>query len=209
MIGLKPLQGQVRLLVDDLRRQVGEDSGLRAGLHLEFAGAERAQRVAGGFDAWLDGVLDQAAVAWVLGCVFVRFCEDNDLVEPVWIGGPQERSSVRVAVEARQAYVIANPLHNDRHWLREAFTYLGGLRATGQIFDSHNPVWRFDISGQAAEDLCDFFRRGDGYVSLHDPELDTRFLGDLYEEFVAVRAAGVRVAADAGVRGGVHPGPGL
>jgi hypothetical protein len=138
--------------------------------------------VAGGFDAWLDGVLDQAAVAWVLGCVFVRFCEDNELVVPVWIGGPEERASVRMAVDGRQAYVIANPLRNDRHWLREAFTYLRGLRATGQVFDSHSPVWRFDISGQAAEDLCDFFRRGEGYVSLHDPQLDTRFLGDLYEE---------------------------
>jgi hypothetical protein len=83
----------------------------------------------------------------------------------------------------------ANPLRNDRHWLREAFTYLGGLRATGQVFDSHSPVWRFDISGQAAEDLSDFFRRGEGYVSLHDPQLDTRFLGDYYEGLSAYAPA--------------------
>jgi hypothetical protein len=185
MLEVNSLQGQVRALVEDLRVRVASDDELRGDLRREYDLAGQAQRVGGGFDAWLEGVLDQAAVAWVLGSVFVRFCEDNRLVQPRWIGGPEDWASVSQAVQARQAYVIANPLHNDRHWLREAFSYLAGLRATGKLFDGHSPVWRFDISGQAAEALSDFFRRGDGFVSLHREDLDTRFLGDLYQDLSA------------------------
>jgi hypothetical protein len=196
VIGLKALQGQVRYLVDDLRRQVAADAELRSSLRHEHEAAGQAQRTAGTFESWLEDVLDQAAVAWVLGCVFVRFCEDNALLKPdeaamkpedrvrhrpPWIGGPEPAAPVERAVQHRQAYLIENPRHNDRHWLRAAFGYLAGLRATGKIFDEHNPVWRFDISGEAAEVLSDFFRRGDGCVSLRRSDLGTRFLGDLYE----------------------------
>ncbi|MGW3604373.1 BREX-2 system adenine-specific DNA-methyltransferase PglX [Micromonospora sp. NPDC005161] len=182
MIELKALQAQVKTLVEDLRRQVAEAPGLRAELRQEYAAAQAAQRVGGSFETWLDDVLDQAAVAWVLGCVFVRFCEDNGLVEKLWIGGADPAAPAERAVQHRQAYLIANPRHNDRHWLREAFSYLAELKATGKIFDQHNPLWRFDISGPAAEELSDFFRRGAGQESLRRDDLNTRFLGDLYQD---------------------------
>ncbi len=156
--------------------------GLRSSLRTEYDGAERAGRVGASFESWLEDVLDQAAVAWVLGCVFVRFCEDNGLVEKLWIGGPEAIAPVERAVQNRQAFIISNPReHNDRHWLQNAFSYLAELRPTGALFDQHNPVWRFHVSGEAAETLSDFFRRGAGLVSLHTPELETRFLGDLYQ----------------------------
>ncbi|TQJ20784.1 hypothetical protein FBZ33_0988 [Micromonospora sp. A202] len=182
MIALKALQGQVTALTDDLRGQVARDSELESSLRKEHAQATTARRTAGTFETWLEDVLDQAAVAWVLGCVFVRFCEDNALVEPLWIGGPEPAAPVGRAVEERQQHLIDNPRHNDREWLREAFGYLATLKATGKIFDEHNPVWRFDISGEAAEKLSEFFRRGPGLVSLRVDDLDTRFLGDLYQD---------------------------
>ncbi|WP_320065114.1 BREX-2 system adenine-specific DNA-methyltransferase PglX [Micromonospora sp. RTGN7] len=182
MIPLKALQAQVTALTDDLRGVVARDSELESSLTKEHAQAKDARRTAGTFETWLEDVLDQAAVAWVLGCVFVRFCEDNELVEPLWIGGPEPTAPVERAVQHRQQYLIDNPRHNDRHWLREAFQYLRGLRATGKIFDEHNPVWRFDISGEAAERLSEFFRRGPGLASLRVEGLDTRFLGDLYQD---------------------------
>jgi hypothetical protein len=182
MIALKALQGQVTALTDDLREQVGRDSELTSALEKEHGQATQARRTAGTFESWLEDVLDQAAVAWVLGCVFVRFCEDNELVEPLWIGGPEPVAPVERAVQHRQQHLIDNPRHNDRHWLREAFDYLSTLKATGKIFDQHNPLWRFDISGAAAEKLSDFFRRGAGLVSLRVEKLDTRFLGDLYQD---------------------------
>ncbi|PWU50672.1 BREX-2 system adenine-specific DNA-methyltransferase PglX [Micromonospora sp. S4605] len=182
MIELKALQAQVKSLVDDLRGQVAEAPELRAELRQEHAKAQAAERVGASFETWLEDVLDQAAVAWVLGCVFVRFCEDNELVDGLWIGGADPAAPAERAVQHRQAYLIANPRHNDRHWLREAFGYLRGLKATGKIFDEHNPAWRFDISGPAAEELSDFFRRGAGQESLRRDDLNTRFLGDLYQD---------------------------
>jgi hypothetical protein len=182
MIPLKALQAQVTALTDDLRDQVGRDSELESSLRKEHGQAGEAKRTAATFETWLEDILDQAAVAWVLGCVFVRFCEDNSLVEPLWIGGPEPTAPAERAMQHRQQYLIANPRHNDRHWLREAFGYLRGLRATAKIFDEHNPVWRFDLSGEAAEALSDFFRRGAGLVSLRREDLDTRFLGDLYQD---------------------------
>jgi len=181
VIELKALQGQVKNLVDDLRGQVVA-TGLDPKLRKEYAEARSAERTGGTYEAWLEDVLDQAAVAWVLGCVFVRFCEDNALVRGLWLGGPSDVAPVERAVQARQAHLIANPRHNDRDWLRVSFRYLSELPATGRIFDEHNPVWRFDISGDAAEALSDFFRRGAGCVSLVSPGLDTRFLGDLYQD---------------------------
>ncbi|OWV13598.1 SAM-dependent methyltransferase [Micromonospora wenchangensis] len=182
MIPLRALQAQVTTLTDDLRGQVARDSELESSLRKEHAQATTARRTAGTFETWLDDVLDQAAVAWVLGCVFVRFCEDNALVEPLWIGGPEPAAPAERAMQHRQQHLIDNPRHNDREWLREAFDYLRTLKATGKIFDEHNPVWRFDISGEAAERLSEFFRRGPGLVSLRVDDLDTRFLGDLYQD---------------------------
>ncbi|MEV7624492.1 BREX-2 system adenine-specific DNA-methyltransferase PglX [Actinoplanes sp. NPDC089786] len=187
MIELKPLQNQVKSLVGDLRGQVAADdyADLRASLEVEHEAAKEARRTAGTFETWLEDVLDQAAVAWLLGCVFVRFCEDNELIPRIWIGGPTEKAPADRAVQERQGYLVAHPLHNDRHWLRKAFTYMASLGPTAKIFDGHNSVWRFDISGPVAEELSDFFRRGAGYVSLRSETLDTRFLGDLYQNLSA------------------------
>lgn len=77
MIELRALQGQVRYPVDDLRRQVSADAELRPELRQEHCEAGTAERTAGTFESWLEDILDQAAVAWVLRCVFVRFCEDH------------------------------------------------------------------------------------------------------------------------------------
>ncbi|WFE22218.1 BREX-2 system adenine-specific DNA-methyltransferase PglX [Solwaraspora sp. WMMD937] len=180
------MQAQVKHLVDDLRKRLAEPESLslRAELLQEYEKAKKAERLAGAFEVWLEDVLDQAAVAWVLGCVFVRFCEDNELIDGLWIGGDDPAAPAEAGMQRRQAYLIEaeHSLHNDRHWLREAFRYLGRLRPTAQIFDKHNPVWRFDISGAAAEGLSNFFRTGEGRVSLRSKTLDTRFLGDLYQE---------------------------
>ncbi|WP_203933852.1 BREX-2 system adenine-specific DNA-methyltransferase PglX [Virgisporangium ochraceum] len=187
MIPLKPLQAQVRTLVDSLRETVPQDEKLYGELRAEWGEARRAERTAATFETWLEDVLDQAAVAWVLGCVFVRFCEDNRLVSPLWIGGPADAAPAERAVHNRQAYLMREETarNNDMHWLREAFTYLRRLPATGKLFDHHNPVWRFAISGDAAEALSDFFRRGPGLVSLVSEKLETRFLGDLYQDLSA------------------------
>lgn len=177
-VPLKALQRQLKLLVDDLREQSTAVSDLNSWLHAQH---DRAfgYRTGGSFEDWREEQLEQAAVAWLLGTVFVRFCEDNDLVSGVWLAGPDGRTEA--AAQAQTAYFLKEPRHNDRHWILAAFSHLRELSATAGIFDAHNPVWRFPISGDAAADLLDFWRRGAGVHSFVDLSLDTRFIGDLYQ----------------------------
>jgi hypothetical protein len=177
-VPLKALQRQLKLLVDDLRDQSEALPELNAWLHGQYDAAYTARRTGGTYEPWRDEQVELAAVAWLLGTVFVRFCEDNHLVNGVWIGGPG--GGVDAAVQAKTAYFQENFRHNDRHWLRHAFEHLRKLRATAALFDEHNPVWRFDISADAAAALLDFWQRGAGLATFRS--LDTRFLGDLYQD---------------------------
>lgn len=65
--------------------------------------------------------------------MFVRFCEDTDLVPQVWLGGPEPGASADTALRNRQAYLMANPRHNGSEWLRDAFGHLRRQRATAGI----------------------------------------------------------------------------
>jgi len=75
---LKPL---VTVLEADLRVAVKGSAETAEHLTLAHEQAVGAERTAMSFDEWLDGELTQAAVAWVLACVFVRFLEDNELID--------------------------------------------------------------------------------------------------------------------------------
>ncbi|MET8349018.1 BREX-2 system adenine-specific DNA-methyltransferase PglX [Micromonospora sp. NPDC005206] len=174
---MKVLQRQVKALRADLLVQSRAVPELADWLLSQYKAAYAGKRTGATFESWRDEQLDQAAVAWVLGMVFVRFCEDNSLVDQVWIGGPE---TVDAAVQARTAYFMGQPTHNDRHWILEAFAHLLGFRATSALFDEHNPVWRFHVSADAAEKLLEFWQRNEGLASF--ASLDTRFLGDLYQD---------------------------
>jgi hypothetical protein len=136
----------------------------------------------------------QAAVAWILATVFVRFCEDNDLIASPWIAGPIEpepegRHRLLEAEERHQAFFRDHPEKNDRDWLIAAFEHLASTNETvAGLFDrDHNPLWELDPSYEKASDLLKFWRRTgpDGEI-VHDftdkENLDTRFLGDLYQD---------------------------
>jgi len=62
------------------------------------------------------------------------------------------------------------------------------LPAVAGLFDeSHNPIWVFGISGDAAKELIDFWRRrvpetGELVHNFTDSTWNTRFLGDLYQD---------------------------
>ena len=57
----------------------------------DYQAEREAGRTGEAFGAWREGMLTQAAVAWLLGCVFVRFMEDNGLVDEALLSGPHER----------------------------------------------------------------------------------------------------------------------
>lgn len=182
---LSDLQRQVRALEDDVRDRAAGDAEVSQRLQDEHAEARRVGRTATSFGEWRDTQVTQAAVAWVLATVFVRFCEDNGLVDEPWIAGPGER--LRQATERQQHHLVTHGDQNDRDWLLAAFDHLASYPAVSALFDHrHNPLYRLEVSADAAEELIGFWRRRDeAGVLLHDftdHDLGTRFLGDLYQD---------------------------
>jgi len=175
----------VRNLAEDLRTLTGSGPETTRVVDAEYAGAKAARRTALTKAEWAEGFYAQVAVAWVLGCVFVRFCEDNGLVPDPLLSGPGGRRAI--ALDHRTAYVHAHPAHDDRHWLREIFRRYKALPATGEIFGDHNPVWLLAPSADGARSLVQAFQavdpeKGEVRHDFFDPSCDTRFLGDLYQD---------------------------
>ncbi|WP_328549384.1 BREX-2 system adenine-specific DNA-methyltransferase PglX [Streptomyces platensis] len=165
-------------------------------LRAEYDEARRLGRTAATWNAWLDERVTQVAVAWVLGTVFVRFCEDNRLIAEPYLAGPDAER--RDLAEARYAqYVEEDPDPTYRGWLERAFEELGAGQAGKLLFDKRrNPLYQIPLSHDAARALVEFWReRGQGDDSdklVHDftdpldeddptKGWDTRFLGDLYQ----------------------------
>ncbi|UNZ21803.1 BREX-2 system adenine-specific DNA-methyltransferase PglX [Streptomyces sp. 891-h] len=183
---LKDLQKQVALLVTDLRERAALeefDGPLRA----EYDHAVEQERTAPQhYESWLEERLVQVAAAWVLGCVFVRFSEDNGLLPDAWLSGPGAR--LAEAQDRHDDHFRQHPEHNDRDWLFASFQALADAHSTAAaLFDErHNPMREVTPSYGAAARLLAFWReRGpDGEIryDFTDPELNTRFLGDLYQD---------------------------
>jgi Eco57I restriction-modification methylase len=178
------LQQQVLLLEDDLRARLQADSEREGQWKQEHQRALDKERSAASWVAWRDDRVTQAAAAWVLTSVFVRFCEDNRLVGPVWIAGPENRR--QEALDAQLAYFRDHPEDTDREWLQAAIDYLGGLPATRGLVEAHSALHLIAPSGNSVTRLLDFWRdrREDGALAhdLSDASLSTRFLGDLYQD---------------------------
>lgn len=187
------LEKLVRRLEDDLRERVGVEASLRAGLEREHAQAQRAGRTGEAFEVFCEGQLTLAAVAWVLAAVFVRFLEDNGLLDEAgagkvrWISG-DELALVELAREREREYFRAFPHHGEREYLLHVFERVAGLPGMERLFDrAHSPLWSLGPSADGARVLIDCFRgrdAGSGEVALRFGRvgLETRFLGDLYQD---------------------------
>src|SRR6266481_5856071 len=153
------LQRQVLLLEDDLRARVAANADLEGRWKQEHQRARDKERTAATWGTWRDDRVTQVAVAWVLTSVFIRFCEDNALVKPVWIAGPESRR--QEALDAQLAFFRTHPEDTDREWLRSAIDYLAGLPATRALVGAHSAVHLVSPSGDAVTKLLDFWRRRD------------------------------------------------
>lgn len=191
---LSDLIKQVKAVEIDLGKQVKAVPEVGARLRGEYDQARKLGRTAAMWNTWLDERVTQVAVAWVLGSVFVRFCEDNGLIpEPYLAGTTAER---RELAEARYAdYVATGEDPTYRGWLERGFAELGAGQAGKLLFDErHNPLFQIPLSHDGARALVDFWRERDeeGVSLVHDftdplnedgtEGWDTRFLGDLYQD---------------------------
>lgn len=185
---LTDLTRQLKLLEDDLRLRLTELPALKADLDREWQAARDAGRCAETFEAWAEQLLTQAGVHWLLSCVFLRFIEDQQLVERPWLAGTPASGRLALAQDRFQAWLSAHPLDNDRGYLLAAFGEAGALPGLSTFYDpAHNPVFRFPISADAAQRLRQFWLQVDpdsGRLrhDFSDPDARTRFLGDLYQD---------------------------
>jgi hypothetical protein len=185
---LADLKGRVRVLEDDLRIRSADVPEFGTALRDEWQEARDTERIAASYEQWLDGEITQAAVAWILGTVFLRFCEDNELIELPFLAGPGER--LAIAAERQQAFFEQNPAQTDRDWIIAGFDALSDASpvAAGLFDRAHNPMWRITPSHDAAKALLAFWRtrsEGENSPVVHDfkdPDWNTRFLGDLYQD---------------------------
>ncbi|MCA2249966.1 BREX-2 system adenine-specific DNA-methyltransferase PglX [Mycobacterium intracellulare] len=180
------LRAEVLRLEDDLRARVTALPDVQKNWRSEYEAARAAERTAAAWEVWVDERVTLAAVAWVLTTVFIRFCEDNGLVKPVWISGPRSREAIEAQQQFLRETARTNPDVTDREWLLQATTYLQSLPATAGLVDETSPMWLVTPSGDAATRLVSFWRERDesgGLIrELTDTNLETRFLGDLYQE---------------------------
>jgi len=183
---LRDLQREVKALEDDLRTRAVADEATDARLRREHDGARAAGRTAESFESWREDQITQSAVAWVLACVFVRFLEDNGLLPEPLLSGPGLRR--QLALDHRQLFFRAHPTDTDREYLHDVFRMVAKLPAAGDVLgDKHNPLWSLVPSGDGATRLLEFFQRvppetGELAHDFSDPEWNTRFLGDLYQD---------------------------
>ena len=182
------LRAEVLRLEDDLRARVTAQPAVEQAWKDEHREALKLGRTGASWQEWSDERVTQAAAAWALITVFVRFCEDNGLVAPVWISGPAHRRQEALDAQAQFLREAArdNPDVTDREWLLEAVGYLTTLPATAALVDRTSALWLVTPSGDAASRLLAYWRERDetGRLvrDLADPALDTRFLGDLYQD---------------------------
>ncbi|MFF0648204.1 BREX-2 system adenine-specific DNA-methyltransferase PglX [Streptomyces tendae] len=187
------LEERLAELPEERAERVRAAEAVAGKLRAEYDQAFKLGRTGATWSAWLDERVTQVAVAWVLGTVFVRFCEDNRLIPEPYLTGPDAER--RDLAEARyRQYVEDEQDPTYRGWLEQAFAELGSGQAGKLLFDERrNPLYQVPVSHDGARALVEFWReRGEDGELIHDftdplnedgtEGWDTRFLGDLYQD---------------------------
>lgn len=190
---LNDLQDLLVKLHEDLRTRCAERPEVETPLRAQYDAARAAKRTAESYESWREDQFAQATVAWILSCVFIRFLEDNGLLgDTAYLSGPGPR--LALARDQRTLYFRQHPTESDREYLYHVFRAVRGLPGMAPLFDdTHNPVWRLGLSGDGAQLLLEFWQKlnaEEGQDQTHaplvhdfsDPNLETRFLGDLYQD---------------------------
>lgn len=183
------LKRQVLAVENDLRARVdGDDEharqdGVFEAWRRDYDAAFAAQRTAASWQEWRNDRVTQATVAWVLLTVFARYCEDNALLSPRWIGGADADQRAQ-ALDARRAYFQQYPEHTDREWLGQIIAHFAKFTATAGLVDRFSPLYLVAPSGDAARALLEFWwqQDDDGQPRHGFAGIDTRFLGDAYQD---------------------------
>src|SRR5260370_19693158 len=173
-----------------IRERLSDEPALEAKLRERHTSAVRAERTEGtakGYNAFADEAITQAAAHWLLGCVFVRFLEDNGWLDErnakaAWIAGSSDR--LAIAKDRRTLFLRPDPNLTDRDYLLHVFAEVAKLPGVGELFDQkHNPLYSLEPTAQGAARIVEFFQKvdPDSNALIHDftdPSHGTPFLAD-------------------------------
>lgn len=191
---LKSLSKLIPSLRDGVLDRVEADSGVSTVWKAEYAAMK--DRTAETWSQWSKARATQVAVSWTLLTVFARFIEDNELFGehgPVWLVGTQRESSAgeaeRNATDAealRLQFFRADAAATDADWLARIIQDFAERDATKNLVGADCPARWAPLSDAGARDVVALWKAvdDDGRVSwrFDDEGLDTRFLGDLYQD---------------------------
>lgn len=182
---LSDLKVQVKDLETDLRARFASDIEYRSRLTADWQAARDAGRTSEDVAIWAEAQFTQSAIAWVLACVFVRFCEDNALLDAPLLVGTDTRGQ---SAQARQeAFFMQNPTASDNDYLRDVFAVAARLPGLSDVMRVQRTLLEAPVSADLGKQLVRFFRAADADTGalVHDfadPDWNTRFLGDLYQD---------------------------
>lgn len=135
---LEDLKRLLKRLEDDLRERMASVPEMADRLRAEYHAARDAARTGAAFEAWREEVLTQAAAAWVLGSVLVRFLEDNALVDGPLISGP---GSGGAAPPIGRPCISSPTPRTPIGIIYDVFRTVGRFPAVAKLYDEgHNPV---------------------------------------------------------------------
>ncbi len=144
MVAIKMLLPDWRNLADELAEDLRACSAGAAAIDAGWKGAfrqiEQGGHTAQVLEVWRGDDLDQVAVAWVFARVFVRFIEDNGLVDEYWLPGAGER---RCLVEDNhELFCRPRPHDADHEHLQHVFPQVGQIPAARDVLAKGKmPLW--------------------------------------------------------------------
>jgi hypothetical protein len=106
-------------LETDLRSHHAASAG-RTAIEAEWREARETKRTADTFETFFGAAVDQSAVHWILALVFLRFLEDNRLLDRPLISGQGER--LEVAQLRQRDWFRTRPEDSDAEYLLALFT---------------------------------------------------------------------------------------
>ncbi|MFB6350969.1 MAG: SAM-dependent methyltransferase, partial [Bradymonadaceae bacterium] len=151
---LKQLHGD---LVDELLDQVDRDADREAQLREAWNDATDADRTAQSFQDWLEEYAVQIAAAWVVTAVFVRFLEDNELLDDHYIAGPTPEDREE-ADETLRWFRREHSTASETDYLEWVFGQLADLKAGGVFSEERNPLFRWALPADAGRQLLEALR---------------------------------------------------
>jgi hypothetical protein len=180
---LADMRTQMVALETDLRSQAAS-TVVNAALRSEWQSARTALRTSASYESWREERIIQSAASWLLSTVFLRFCEDNELILSPFLAGHGER--LALAEGRHRGFLRENPEASDRDWILCGLEEMSARSPMSSLSTiRQNLVGWIEISDSAARDLIRFWRTQNAGEIVHDfthPEWDTGFLGDLYQD---------------------------